>query len=471
MTGAELGDALADMWRSVLLFVPTALAFLVILLIGYVLARLFRTIVAKGLRGVGFDRAVERSGLGRALRGGDVEASDLCAKIAFYAVMLFALQLAFGIWGPNAVSDMLTAVVAWMPRAFVAIVIVVVAAAVAHAVRDLITGALGGLPYGALLGRTASVLILGLGVIAALDQVGIATAVTRPVLIAVLATVAGVVIVGVGGGLVRPMQQRWEGWLARAGAESQVIRDHARSYVDARAAEAAAEAQAAEQARVAAQAQAEAEAQAAAQAQAEAEAEVAAQARSAAGSSARAGAVDLAVDDTQVIPVQPASIVPGFDDAPAPHAPAPHAPAPHAPAPHAPALHAPAPDAPAPHAPAPHAPGPRPPAPRMPAPAETIVDDTIAVDTTTTDDTTPVDTIAVDTAPVATTPDATSTDATSTDATSTDATSTDATAADISADDTAAVDTAAGEAAAIDTQAGPAEETQVIDRRHRDERI
>ena len=46
--------------------------------------------------------------------------------------------------------------------------------------------------------------------IAALNQVGIATTVTQPVLIAVLATVAGILIVGVGGGLVRPMQQRWD---------------------------------------------------------------------------------------------------------------------------------------------------------------------------------------------------------------------------------------------------------------------
>jgi hypothetical protein len=55
--------------------------------------------------------------------------------------------------------------------------------------------------------------IVALGVIAALNQLGIAVSVTMPVLITVLATVAGVIVIGVGGGLVRPMQQRWEGWL------------------------------------------------------------------------------------------------------------------------------------------------------------------------------------------------------------------------------------------------------------------
>ena len=50
-------------------------------------------------------------------------------------MLLFTLQIAFGVWGPNPVSDLIDAVVAWLPKAFVAIVIVVVAAAIASAVR------------------------------------------------------------------------------------------------------------------------------------------------------------------------------------------------------------------------------------------------------------------------------------------------------------------------------------------------
>ncbi|MBM2622388.1 hypothetical protein JIG36_43490 [Actinoplanes sp. LDG1-06] len=228
MTGDGLGRGLSDMWRSVLLFVPTALAFVAVLLIGWLVARLLRTAVTKGLHKAGLDRVVERGAAARAFTR--VSPGVLAGKLTFYGVLLFALQLAFGLWGPNPVSDLLTRLIAWLPRLFVAIVLVVVAAAIARAVQDLIAGALGGLPYGRLAARIASVVIVALGVIAALDQVGIATAITQPVLIAVLATVAGVLIVGVGGGLVRPMQRRWETWLDRAAAESSVIRDHARAY-------------------------------------------------------------------------------------------------------------------------------------------------------------------------------------------------------------------------------------------------
>jgi hypothetical protein len=226
----NVSDAVGDALRSVMLFLPKAVAFVAILVVGWLIAKAVLKIVNKVLERVGFDRAVERGGIRRALSRSRYDASDIVAKLAYYGLLLVTLQLAFGIWGPNPISDLIAGVVAWLPRAFVAIVIVVVAAAIANAVKDIIGGALGGLSYGRLLATTASVFILGLGVIAALNQIGVATAVTTPVLIAVLATVGGILVVGVGGGLIRPMQSRWESWLTRAEQESQTIAAHTRAY-------------------------------------------------------------------------------------------------------------------------------------------------------------------------------------------------------------------------------------------------
>ncbi|MEU5910298.1 hypothetical protein [Micromonospora sp. NPDC047527] len=226
----NVSDAVGDALRSVMLFLPKAVAFVAILVAGWLIAKAVRKIVDKVLERVGFDRAVERGGIRRALSRSRYDASDLVAKLVYYGLLLVTLQIAFGIWGPNPVSDLIAGVISWLPRAFVAIVIVVVAAAIANAVKDLIGGALGGLSYGRVLATIASVFILGLGVIAALNQIGVATAVTTPVLIAVLATVGGILVVGVGGGLIRPMQGRWESWLTRAEQESQQIAAHARAY-------------------------------------------------------------------------------------------------------------------------------------------------------------------------------------------------------------------------------------------------
>ena len=234
---------MAESLRNVLHEVPKALAFVAILVVGWLAARAVRALVAKALDRIGFDRFVERGGVKAALARSRYDASDIVAKLAYYAVLLIALQLGFGIWGPNPVSALITAVVAWLPRAFVAIVIVVVAAAIARAVKDVVGSALGGLSYGRFLAGAASTMILALGAIAALNQIGVATAITTPVLIAVLATIGGVIVVGVGGGLVRPMQDRWERWLSRAEDEAPAIAEQARAYEagkrDAAAAQAA----------------------------------------------------------------------------------------------------------------------------------------------------------------------------------------------------------------------------------------
>lgn len=230
----DISSGLTDMWRSVLLFLPKAVAFIAILVVGWIVATAARKLVNRALERIGFDHAVQRGGVGRALERSRYDASDILARLAYYGLLLLTLQLAFGVWGPNPISDLISGIVAWLPRAFVAIVIVVVAAAIASAVKDLITGALGGLSYGRLVANLASWFIIGLGAIAALNQVGIATTVTTPVLIATLATVAGILVVGVGGGLVRPMTQRWDRWLTRAEAESEVIRERARSYAAGR---------------------------------------------------------------------------------------------------------------------------------------------------------------------------------------------------------------------------------------------
>ncbi|KNX38683.1 mechanosensitive ion channel family protein [Luteipulveratus halotolerans] len=219
-----MSDALDDAWSSVAEFVPKLVAFLVILIIGLIIAKMIGKALDKVLERVGFDRAVERGGVKKALEKSQYDASDVVSKLVYYALALFVLQMAFGVFGPNPISELLTSVIAFIPKLIVAIVIVIVASAIAVAVKGLIQNTLGGLSYGRVLATIASIFILGLGVIAALEQIDVATAVTTPVLVAVLATLAGVLVVGVGGGLIKPMQSRWESYLSRAEQEAPLIR-------------------------------------------------------------------------------------------------------------------------------------------------------------------------------------------------------------------------------------------------------
>lgn len=201
-------------------FLPRLILFLIILVVGMFIAKAIGKAVNALLERIGFDRVVERGGVQKALATSKLDASDILAKLVYYTLALFVLQLAFGVFGPNPISDLITRLITFIPSLIVAIVIIVIASAIAAAVKGMIESTLGSLSYGKALANAASIFILFLGVVAALNQVGVATTVTTPVLIAILATVAGVIVVGVGGGLIKPMQHRWEGYLNKAEEEA-----------------------------------------------------------------------------------------------------------------------------------------------------------------------------------------------------------------------------------------------------------
>lgn len=216
----QISTSFQNLLDTVFHSIPKILVFLLILVVGWVVAKVLARIVDMILRRIKFDHFVERGVVGQALTRSHTDATTLIAKIVYYAILLIALQMAFGVWGPNPISTMLNAIVGWLPKAIVAIIIIVIASAIAKVVKDLINGAIGGLSYGPFLASVASIIIIALGAIAALNQVGIANSVTEPVLLTVLFTCGAVVAIGVGGGLVKPMQDRWERMLSAAERET-----------------------------------------------------------------------------------------------------------------------------------------------------------------------------------------------------------------------------------------------------------
>ena len=220
------GSAVTDGFRTVANFVPKLIGFLIILIVGYFIAKLIAKVVDKLLEKAGFDRLVERGGIKTALSKSKMDASDIVAKLVFFAIFIPVLSAAIGTLGIAALTAPLAAFIALIPKIIVALVIVVIGAALAGAVKKLVTDMLGGLSYGSGLATAASAIILVLFVKAALDEVGIAVTVTSALLYTVLATIAGVTIVGVGGGLIKPMQHRWEQNLTKATQEKDRMKAH-----------------------------------------------------------------------------------------------------------------------------------------------------------------------------------------------------------------------------------------------------
>src|ERR1700735_1677128 len=115
----QISQSFQNLLDTVFHSIPKLLVFLLVLVVGWFVAKVLARVVDMVLRRVTFDRFVERGVVGQALARSGTDATSLIAKIVYYALLLVTLQLAFGVWGPNPVSTMLNAVVAWLPKAIV----------------------------------------------------------------------------------------------------------------------------------------------------------------------------------------------------------------------------------------------------------------------------------------------------------------------------------------------------------------
>lgn len=228
----QFQDGLGEAWASVATFLPKLFGFVLILIIGYFVAKAISKVLDKVLERVGFDKVVERGGVGKAMAKSQYDPSSLLGKVLFYTLMLFVLQLAFGVFGPNPVSNMIQGVVAYLPNLFVAILIVVVGTAIAAAVKEIVEASLGGLSYGKALAVTASTLVLVVAGFAALDQLNIAENVVNGLFYAALAIVVGSSVVAIGGGGITTMKRYWERAAQRAEQEGDKIKQQSDGATD-----------------------------------------------------------------------------------------------------------------------------------------------------------------------------------------------------------------------------------------------
>ena len=232
IAAVQWSDGIQSAWNDLVRFVPRFIGFLLVLVIGYVIAKAISKALNAILERVGFDRAVERGGVKKALAQPKYDASDIVAKLIFYALFLLVLQMAFGVFGPNPISDLIRSVIAYLPRIIVAVIIIVIASAIGAAVREIIDASLGGLSYGKRLGTIAAAAIVVIGVFAALNELLIAPAIVTGLFYALLAIIVGSAVIAIGGGGIQPMRERWTNVLAKYDEEKPKIQQAAQGATE-----------------------------------------------------------------------------------------------------------------------------------------------------------------------------------------------------------------------------------------------
>ncbi len=175
-------------------FVPKLLGFLVILLIGWIVASALAKVVTVLLRKIGFDRIGDRIGLSRLLSqsGIKTDAADILGKIVYWFVFLIFLVPAVNALGLTAVSTLLGQIIAFLPNVFVAILILFLGTLAATVVADIVRGVAGSSKIGNpnIFANVARYAILAFVALIALEQLGIATALLNILFAAIMGATA-----------------------------------------------------------------------------------------------------------------------------------------------------------------------------------------------------------------------------------------------------------------------------------------
>ncbi len=158
--------------------IPKIIGFVLVLIIGWIIASLIAGAVAAILRTVRFNDLAQRSGITGFVRnmGLQTDASGVLAELVKWFVRLIVLVVAFDALGLPAVSTVLNNFLMWLPQLVVALVVLVITGLIATAVGDLVRGAVSeaGFSNPNMLASLAKVAIWGFGIIVAVNQIGIA---------------------------------------------------------------------------------------------------------------------------------------------------------------------------------------------------------------------------------------------------------------------------------------------------------
>jgi hypothetical protein len=185
--------------------IPKIVGFLLIFVIGWLVASAIAGLVAKLLRSVKFNDLAQRSGLSGFVQrmGVQTDSAGFVATATKWFVRLIVLVVAFDALGLPAVSQVLQQLLLFIPNLIVALMMLVIGGLLANALAGLVRGATGsaGLGNPDLMGNIARIGVWGFAIVLAVNQIGIATTLVNTLFmgfIGALALAAGLAF-GLGG--------------------------------------------------------------------------------------------------------------------------------------------------------------------------------------------------------------------------------------------------------------------------------
>ena len=171
-------DPIREMLTKIMAYLPTLLGALIILIVGWIVAKAIKRMVDWLLKAVRFDTLADKAGISEILRKGDlkISAREVVSGIVYWLVVIMVLVMAVDALGLPKASDVLASLFAYVPKVIAALLVLVVAMFLASFVSGIVHTAAGNanLPKPEIFAGISRWAIIIFAVTISLEQLGIA---------------------------------------------------------------------------------------------------------------------------------------------------------------------------------------------------------------------------------------------------------------------------------------------------------
>ena len=170
----NIGDSVERGFSVFFAWVPALIGAIVILILGYFIAKFVQKLLTSGLTHAGLDRNLLSGSTGEWVRKIAASPSRLIGRVAFWAIFLAFVSIAASALGIEAVSAFVAAVWSYLPNVIAALAIFIVAGAISAGVATLATKLMGDTPTGKIVATAAPILVMTIATFMILEQLKIA---------------------------------------------------------------------------------------------------------------------------------------------------------------------------------------------------------------------------------------------------------------------------------------------------------
>jgi hypothetical protein len=172
-------DPVKAMLVKIFGYVPALAGAIVILVVGWLVAKLLEAVVARVLKAIRLDQASDKAGISNVLAQGEIKLtlSELIGAMIYWIIILVVIATALSALNLGIAADLITRLVEYVPNLLAAIFILVVGALLANFVSTVVrtTASNAGIAKAKLLAQISQTVIVIVSIVIAIEQLKIAT--------------------------------------------------------------------------------------------------------------------------------------------------------------------------------------------------------------------------------------------------------------------------------------------------------